>query len=112
MSAVPAVVVVRAILIVVAVRPVALLVISDQVVEGEAVVRSHVVHALIGVIGVGAAVREKIIAAIDTPHQVRNHSGITLDKAADVVPESSVPLEPGYARESGRVDKRPCPRAP
>ena len=100
MTTVPAVVVVHAILVVVTIRPVALLVIRNEIVQGEAIVGSHVVHALVGVIRVGAAVGEKIIAAIDTPHQVRNHPGIAFDKTADVVAESSVPLQPGYTGES------------
>src|SRR5271169_898713 len=100
MPAVPAVVVVRAILVVISICPVSLLVIGDQVVEGEAVVRSEVVHALVGVVRVGAPVREKIVATVNAPHQVRNHSGIPFYKAAEIVPEPSVPLEPRYAGES------------
>ena len=100
MAAIPAVIVVSSIPVVISIRPVALLVIGDQVVEGEAVVRSDVVHALVGVIGAGAAVGEKIVATIDAQHQVRNHSRITSYKSADVVPEAPVPLEPGDAGES------------
>ena len=56
LPAIPTVVRVGAILIVISVFPVVLAVISDQIVEGEAVVGSYVVHALIRVISIGAVV--------------------------------------------------------
>src|SRR5262249_43069517 len=55
-SAVPAVVVICPVLVIVPICQIAFLVVSDEVVQGEAIVRSNIVDALIGVIGVGAGV--------------------------------------------------------
>jgi hypothetical protein len=43
-----------------------LAVITDKIVECEAVVGRHIIHALVRVISLGAAVWKQIIAAIDT----------------------------------------------
>src|ERR1700678_1827941 len=99
-STVPAVVVVRTVLIVVAIRPVALAVIGDEVVQSETVVGGQIVHALEGVISIGAAVRKEVVAAIDAPHQVRNHPRVTLHETADIVAKAPIPLEPRHARKS------------
>src|SRR5208337_2870575 len=97
---VPTVVVVHAILIVVTICPVMLAVVGDEIVQGKAVVRSQIVQALIGVIGIGAVVGKQVIAAIDAPHQVRDHSWISLNETANIVTKTPVPLEPIYAWES------------
>src|SRR5271165_766951 len=97
---VPTVVVIHAILVVVTICPVVLAVVGDKIVQREAVVRRYIVQALIGVIGVGAVVGKQVIAAIDASHQVRDHPWIALDETANVVTETSVPLEPIYAWES------------
>src|ERR1700722_4592028 len=97
---VPAMVRVRAILVVVAIRPVVLFVVGDEVVQREAVMRSDKVHALISVISFSSVVGEKIVTAVETAHQVGHKSRITLDEPANVIPKPSVPLQPGYAGES------------
>src|SRR5262249_61927240 len=61
---------------------------------------SHVVHALIGVICVGAIVRKQVVTAVDASHQIGNHSGVAFDKAPNIVPKPSIPLKPRYARKS------------
>jgi hypothetical protein len=58
------------------------------------------------VVSVGAAVGKEIVAAVDAPHQVRNHPRITLHETADIVAEAPVPLEPRYARKSATELKR------
>ena len=104
--AVPTVVLVRAVLIVIAIGGVAFLVVGNQVVESEAVVRSYEVNALVGVICVSASVGKKVVAAIDTPHQVWDHSRIAFNKAANVVAKAAVPLQPRLAWESAAELKR------
>jgi hypothetical protein len=59
-----------------------------------------VVHRLIGVIDVIAAVRKQIITAINTTHQVRNQARIASDEAPDVVAIARVPLQPRGARKT------------
>ena len=66
---IPTVVRVGTVLIIISVLPIVLAVIGDEIVEGEAVVGRHIIHTLIRVISVGAAVWKQIIAAIDTSHQ-------------------------------------------
>src|SRR6202040_2307991 len=62
--------------------------------------RSHEVHALIRVISFGSVIGKKIITAVETAHELRNHSRIAFDETANVIPEPSIPLQPGYAGES------------
>ena len=100
MATIPTVVVVRAILIIVTIRPVALMVIRDEIVQSEAVVGSYEVHTLVGVIRVGSGVGKKVVAAVDATHQVRNHPRIALNETANVVAKPSVPLQPSQAWES------------
>src|SRR6267378_4373183 len=99
-AAVPRVVLVHAILIAVTIRPVALLVVRDEIVQGEAVVGGYIVHALIGVISLCTTVGKEIVAAIDATHQVRDHPRIAFNKTADVIAEPCVPLQPGNAWEA------------
>ena len=77
-----------------------LLVVSDEIVQSEAVVRSYVIHALVGVISFVAVVGKKIVAAVDATHQVRNHPRIALNETADVIAKPPVPLEPSHAGKS------------
>src|SRR5271157_4251108 len=100
MSAVPAVVVVGAILIVITICPVALAIVGDKIVQGEAVMGIYIVQALVGVIGVGAVVRKQIIAAIDAAHHISDHPWVPLNETANIIAKTSVPLEPIYAWES------------
>src|SRR5882762_10009356 len=100
LAAVPTVVLVHAILVIVTIRPVALVVVRDEIVQGEAVVGGYVVHALIGVISLCTAVGKEIVAAINATHQVRDHPRIALNKTANIVAEPRVPLQPGNAWES------------
>ena len=99
--AVPAVVVVHAILIVLSVGPVVFFVVRNDIVQSETVVRGDVVHALVGMICIGTIIGEKVVTPIDPPHQVRNHAGITFDETTYVVAKPSVPLQPRDAREPG-----------
>src|SRR6516164_2600125 len=62
--------------------------------------RSDEVNALVGVIGIEAIIGEKIVAAIETAHEVGDHSRISFDETANVIAKPPVPLEPGYAGES------------
>src|SRR5271165_3369387 len=98
--AIPTVVLVRAILIIVTIRPVTFAVVGNEIVQREAVVGGYKVHALVGVISVSASVGKKVIAAVEPPHQVRDHPRIALDEAADIVAKASVPLQPSYTGES------------
>src|SRR6476660_115066 len=84
----------------VTIRPVALMVIRDEIVQSEAVVGSYEVHTLVGVIRVGAGVGKKVVAAVDATHQVRDHPWIAFNETANVVAKSSVPLEPSQAWKS------------
>src|ERR1700722_3807376 len=99
-STVPTVIVVHTILVMFAIGPVILAVIRDEIIEREAIVRSYVVHALVRVISVGASVRKEVIATIDAPHQIGNHTCFASDETAHIVAKPSVPLKPGDARES------------
>ncbi len=67
---------------------------------GRSHVRSNVVDALIGVIGVVAVIGEKIVAPVDPPHQVGDHSRVTFHKPAQVIAEPAVPLQP---RDAGKA---------
>src|SRR5271169_428505 len=79
-SAVPTVIRVHTVLIVMTVFPVAFLIVRNQIVEREAIVAIDVVHSLEGMIGVLAAVRKQVIAAVDTTHKVRDHPASPLTK--------------------------------
>src|SRR5215471_20167133 len=61
--AVPAVILVHPILVVLTIGPVMFLVVRNEVVKCEAVVRVDIVHSLICMIGIGPAVRKQIVAA-------------------------------------------------
>src|SRR6202158_3586990 len=99
-SAVPTVIRVHTVLIVMTVFPVVFLVVRHQVVEREAVMAIDIVDGLEGVIGMLAAVRKQVIAAVDTAHQVWDHARVALHKTADIVAITRVPLQPGRARKS------------
>src|ERR1700704_401672 len=99
-AAVPRVVLVHAILIVVTIRPVALVVVRDEIVQGEAVVGGYVVHTLVGVISLATTVGKEIVAAIDAAHQVRDHPWVALNKTTNIVAKPCVPLQPGNAWKS------------
>ena len=51
-------------------------------------------------IRIGTGVREEVVAAVETTHQVRDHPRIALDEAANVIAKPSVPLEPSQAWEA------------
>src|SRR5271157_1061291 len=93
-------VVVHAILVVITICPVALAIVGDQIVQGEAVMGSYVVQALVGVVSVGPVIGKQVVAAVDAPHQVRDDTWIALNETANIVAKTSVPLQPIYARES------------
>src|SRR5205807_1432077 len=99
-AAVPTVVFVHAILVIVTIRPVALVVVRDEIVQGETIVGGYVVHALVGVVSIGAAVGKEVVAAINATHQLWDHSRIAFNETANVIAEASVPLQPSYAGKS------------
>src|SRR3974390_251030 len=70
MTAVPTVILIHAVLIVMTVLPVVLLVVGNQVIERETIMRIYIVHGLVRMIGIGAAVRKQIVTAINAEHQV------------------------------------------
>ena len=55
---------------------------------------------LVGVIGVGPVIGKQVIAAVAATHQVRDHTWIALNETANIVTETSVPLQPIYTRKS------------
>ena len=65
-AAVPTVVVAWSIGILMSIRPVALLVVRDEIVEREPVVTRYVVHALVRMVRMLTVVREQIGAAVQT----------------------------------------------
>src|ERR1700739_142785 len=100
MTAVPAVILIHSILVVLTIRPVVFMVVRNEVVKCEAVVGIDIIHGLVRVIGIGTAVRKKIVAAINATHQVRDHSPIALDKTTNIITKPRIPLEPGQPRKS------------
>src|SRR5215472_17294157 len=62
--------------------------------------RIDIVHGLEGVISTAEAFRKQIIAAINAPHQVWNHSRVAFEKTTHVVTKSCIPLKPGRTRKS------------
>src|ERR1700741_1249403 len=64
------------------------------------IVRCNVVDALVRRVGLGEAVRKKVVAAVDAMHEVGNHARIALYEAANVVAESTIPLVPCDPRKS------------
>src|SRR6201993_830704 len=81
-SAVPTVIRVHAILIGMAIFPVVFVVIRYEIVEREAIVAIDIVDRLKGMIGMLPAVRKQVVAAVDTTHEVRDHSCVAPDKTA------------------------------
>src|SRR5208283_4380010 len=75
-------------------------IVRNQVVEREAVVAIDIVDGLEGMIGMLAAVRKQVVAAVDTTHKVRYHPRVAPDKMAEIVAITGVPLQPGRARKS------------
>ncbi len=89
----------RAVSVAVPIGPVVLVVIRDQIVKREAVVRGDVVDALKRMIGFGQRVGEQVIAAVQPCHDRGDQPKITAHEAADIVPEARVPLGPTGSRE-------------
>src|SRR5262249_40545752 len=108
MATIPAVVGIHAVLVVVAIRPIVLLVVSHHIVKGESVMRSNEVHALVSMVGVITIVRKKIVAAIDPAHEIWHHSRIAFDEAPHIIPKPCIPLQPGYAWEPASELISPC----
>src|SRR5271165_4619140 len=100
MATIPTEVVIHPIQVVMTVDPVALAVVGNEIVESEAIVGGHIVHALVSVVGLGASVGKQIVAAVDAAKHFRNHAGVTFKETANIVTKSSVPLEPTRARKS------------
>src|SRR5262249_47191041 len=43
---------------------------------------------------------KEVVAAINPPHEVRDHPRVAFDEAPDIVAKPAVPLEPGHTWES------------
>src|SRR5262249_46096674 len=99
---------IHAVLVVIAIRPVVFGVVRHQIVECEAIMGSQEIHALISVIGLSPVIGEQIVTAVETAHQIGNHSRISLNETANVIPKSPVPLKPGYAGKSAAELKSTC----
>src|SRR5215471_9816556 len=91
-TTVPTVVRVGAVLVVVAIRPVVLLVVGDEVVQRKAIMRSQEIHTLISVISIEAIIGEKVVASIKTAHEVGHHSRIAFHESTYIITKPSVPL--------------------
>src|SRR5208337_2656518 len=99
-SAVPTVIRVHTVLIVMTIVPVVLLIVGNQIVQRETVVAIDIVDGLEGMIGILAAVRKQVIAAINATHKVWDHPCVAPDETTDMVTITRVPLQPGRARKS------------
>src|SRR5215510_5168203 len=93
-------VVVGAILVGFAVQLVVLLVVRDKIVEREAVVTCHEVHALIGL---AFFVTVDLWAAEQSVGKIDYCSVVPTKKAADIIAEPSVPLPPTVADEAAHL---------
>src|ERR1019366_3469564 len=100
MPAIPTVIRVHTVSIVMTVFPVVFLIVRNQVGEREAVVAIDIVDGLEGMIGMLAAVRKQVIAAINATHKVWDHPCVAPDETADMVTITRVPLQPSRARKS------------
>src|SRR5215472_7493158 len=96
-TAVPASVVVRAVVAILPVRLVVLLVVRDEVVEGEAIVAGHEVDALLRL---AFLVTVNLGAAEQPVREAWHETLVAAEEAADIVAKSSVPLPPTVADEA------------
>src|SRR4029434_4830671 len=96
-TAVPAPIVVGAVTVVFPVRLVVLVVVGDQIVEGETIVTRHEVDALLGLAFlVPVDLRATEYAVRQAPH----HPLVATEEAADIVAEAAVPLLPTVPNEA------------
>ena len=101
LAAVPGEVVVVAVGVALAVLPVVLVVVGDEVGEGEAVVAGEEVD---GVPGRAAGAAVEVGAAGEPRGQELRHAGVALHEAAHLVAEAAVPLgPPAPAREAAHL---------
>src|ERR1700758_4414118 len=84
-TAVPAQVVVCAVQVAVSIYLIVLVVISNQIVKAKPIMGGNKVNALIWAINIVRAVREKIVAAVQAPHERAHFIGIAFDKPAYIV---------------------------
>ena len=91
MAMVPAVVVIAAVAVLLAIGLVVLVVITQQIPEGKAVVAGDEVDTLLRIAHAGLV---DIRAADQATGQTRDHAIVPLDQAADIVAELAVPLTP------------------
>src|SRR5579859_475996 len=97
---VPASVVVGAILVGFTVQLVVLLIVRDKVIEREAVVTCHEVHALIGL---AFLVAVDLWTAEQSVGKINYRSVVSTKKAADIIAEPPVPLPPTVADEAAHL---------
>src|SRR6185503_11433253 len=93
-------VVLGAVAIVLAVRPVVLVVVRDEIVEGEPVVTRHEVDALLGLALLVAVQGRAPEQAVGQPF---DRAVLPAKEAADVVAEASVPLFPAVTDEAAHL---------
>ena len=100
----------RAVPVSFAIRLVVLVVVGNQIVQREAVMAGHEIDALFGF---SFLVAENVGAAERPLRQQPDRPAVAFDKAADVVPEATVPLLPAIADRSFPPDRdrqRPTPQ--
>src|SRR5262249_30282401 len=90
-AAVPAAVVIRAVVVVLAVGVVVLAIVRDEVIQRETVVAGDEVDALLGL---AVLVTIDVGTAEQSVRHIANRPGIAPDEAPDVVAEPAVPLLP------------------
>ena len=95
-TAIPTIVLVVAVLIAFAIGFVVLVVVGDQIIEGEAVMGGDEVNAAHGI---PVELGEGVKAAANDIAQITDHAGVALDEAAHRVPEATVPHRPAVADE-------------
>ncbi len=99
-AAVPTPVVGDAVAIALAICLIVFSIVSDEVVQAEAVMSGYEVDALVRPVHIARAVGKQIVAAVQSLHQRAHHVGIAFDERPQVIAEFSVPLLP---RQAGKT---------
>src|ERR1700745_1886035 len=92
-SAAPTVTRVHTVLVCMTIFPIVFLIVGNQIVEREAVMAIDIVHGLESMIGMFAAVRKQIIAAIETTHKIWDHPLVAPHKTTDVITITLCPVQ-------------------
>ena len=107
-TAVPAEVFIGSVRIIVAVSLIVLVIVGDEIVESESVMRCDVVDALVRMKGIGPIIWKEIIAAIESLHQRWHHPRVAAHEAAYIIPKTAVPLEACFAGKRASKLVRAC----